>query len=58
MDPGQRLVLEVTYDSLYRSGLQSSDHLLSKMTPRSGMRKNTLINSTVGMYVGGSVQET
>ncbi|OLP82529.1 Phthiocerol synthesis polyketide synthase type I PpsD [Symbiodinium microadriaticum] len=41
MDPGQRLVLEVTYDALYRSG----------------MRKNTLINSTCGMYVGTSMSE-
>lgn len=41
MDPGQRLVLEVTYDSLYRSG----------------MKKSNLINSTVGMYVGTSQSE-
>lgn len=36
MDPSQRLVLECTYDALYRSG----------------MRLNTLRNSTCGMYVG------
>ncbi|CAE8640536.1 unnamed protein product, partial [Polarella glacialis] len=41
MDPGQRLVLEVTYDALYRSG----------------MRKATLINSSTGMYVGTSMSE-
>ncbi|CAJ1401469.1 unnamed protein product [Effrenium voratum] len=41
MDPGQRLVLEVTYDALYRSG----------------MKKSSLINSTVGMYVGTSQSE-
>lgn len=41
MDPGQRLVLEVTYDALHRSG----------------MKKSTLINSTCGMYVGTSNSE-
>mmetsp|Transcript_115107 Transcript_115107/g.245966 ORF Transcript_115107/g.245966 Transcript_115107/m.245966 type:complete len:1031 (+) Transcript_115107:46-3138(+) len=36
MDPTQRLTLEVTYDSLHRSG----------------MKKGTLVNSSCGMYVG------
>jgi 3-oxoacyl-(acyl-carrier-protein) synthase len=41
MDPSQRLCLEVTYDALHRSG----------------KKKNQLINSTCGMYVGISQSE-
>lgn len=41
MDPSQRLVLEVTYEALFLSG----------------MKKNTLLNSTCGMYVGNAVSE-
>lgn len=41
MDPHQRLILEVGYEALYNMG----------------MRKNTLVNTTCGIYVGCGNQE-
>ena len=54
----QRLILEVGYEALYNMGSGPSWTSSSSFYPLRGMRKNTLVNTTCGVYVGcGNVEQ-